>query len=66
MPPKERGSIMLAILQHLLKCTLILGGSIGLIFMVGCTILVIVSIFSGDIEINFIKENTETDSEKEK
>lgn len=66
MPPKERGSIMLAILQYLLKCTLILGGSIGLIFMVGCTILVIVSILRGDIEINFIKESTETDSEKEK
>ena len=66
MPPKERGSIMLAILQYLLKCTLNLGGSIGLIFMVGCTILVIVSILRGDIEINFIKESTETDSEKEK
>lgn len=57
---------MLAILQYLLKCTLILGGSIGLIFIVGSTILVIVSILRGDIEINFIKENTETDSEKEK
>lgn len=66
MPPKERGSIMLVILQYLLKCTLILGGSIVLISMVGCTILVIVSILRGDIEINFIKESTETDSEKEK
>lgn len=66
MPPIERKSIMLAILQHLLKCTLILGGIVWLISMVGCTILVIVSILRGDIEINFIKENTETDSEKEK
>lgn len=56
---------MLSILQHLLKCTLISGGIIGLIFMLGCTILVIFSILRGDIEINFIKESTETDSEKE-
>jgi len=57
---------MLSILQHLLKCTLISGGIIGLIFMMGCTILVIVFLIRGDIEINFIKESTETDSEKEK
>ncbi len=55
---------MLAILQHLLKCILISGGIIGLIFMMGCTILVIVSIFSGDIRIDFIRENTKTDSKK--
>lgn len=57
---------MLSILQHLLKCTLISGRIIGLIFMMGCTILVIVFLIRGDIEINFIKESTETDSEKEK
>lgn len=57
---------MLSILQHLLKCTLISGRIIGLIFMMGCTILVIIFLIRGDIEINFIKESTETDSEKEK
>lgn len=65
MPSKERGSIMLAILQHLLKCTLILGGIIGLISMMGCTILVIVFLIRGDIKVNLIKENIETDSKKE-
>ncbi len=65
MPPKERKSIMLAILQHLLKCTLILGGIIGLISMMGCTILVIVFLIRGDIKVNLIKENIETDSKNE-
>lgn len=65
MPPKERKSIMLAILQHLLKCTLILGGIIGLISMMGCTILVIVFLIRGDIKVNLIKENIETGSKKE-
>lgn len=65
MPPKERRSIMLSILQHLLKCTLISGGVIGLIFMMGCTILVVHSIIHGDIKVNLIKENIETDSKKE-
>lgn len=66
MPPKERKSIMLAILQHLLKCILISCGIIGLIFMFGCTLLVILSIIRGDIRINFIRENTKTNSKKEK
>lgn len=57
---------MLSILQHLLKCTLISGGIIGLIFMMGCTILVVHSIIHGDIKVNLIKENIETDSKKEK
>ena len=57
---------MLAILQHLLKCILISGGIIGLIFMFGCTLLVILSIIRGDIKFNLIKESTETDSKKEK
>lgn len=56
---------MLSILQHLLKCTLISGGIIGLIFMMGCTILVVHSIIHGDIKVNLIKENIETDSKKE-
>lgn len=56
---------MLAILQHLLKCILISGGIIGLIFMMGCTILVVHSIIHGDIKVNLIKENIETGSKKE-
>lgn len=56
---------MLSILQHLLKCTLISGGIIGLIFMMGCTILVVHSIIHGDIKVNLIKENIETGSKKE-
>lgn len=55
---------MLSILQHLLKCTLISGGIIGLIFMMGCTILVVHSIIHGDIKVNLIKENIETGSKK--
>lgn len=49
---------MSEILQHLLKCTLISGGTIGLIFMLGCTALVIVSFIRGDITINIIESET--------
>jgi hypothetical protein len=65
MPPKERGIVMLAILHHVLKFIMVSVGSIGCMFMLGCTILVVHSIIHGDIKVNLIKENIETGSKKE-
>ena len=51
--------MLVAILQSLLKLTLILSAIFGLAFMVVCTAFVIVCIIRGDIKINIIRNKAE-------
>lgn len=46
---------MLATLQFIIKYVLTLGTIIGLIFMVACTVLVIVFAIKGDISIKIVR-----------
>ena len=53
---------MVAILKALCKFVLTLGTALGLIFMVACTVLVIVCAIRGDIKINIVRRETEKEN----
>lgn len=50
---------MLATLQFLIKFILVLSMKLGIIFMIACTVFVIVSFIRGDIKINLLRNKTE-------
>lgn len=50
--------MLAATLHSLFKFALIIGAIVGLIFMIVCTALVIVSFICGDIRINTIESET--------
>ena len=52
---KRRIHMLATILQTLLKLSVIL----GFVFMIACTVFVIVCIAHGDIKINIVKSNAE-------
>ena len=51
--------MLAAVLKAILKLVLTLGVALGLIFMVACTVFVIICIIRGDIKINIVKHETE-------
>lgn len=51
--------MLVAILQVLFKFVLKLGVTLGFIFMIACTVLVVVCAIRGDIKINVIKSESE-------
>lgn len=56
--------MLVAMLQSLLKLILILSEIFGEIFMMACTVLVVVCVIRGDIKINI--DRSETENEKKK
>ena len=50
---------MLVILQPILKFILTFGAIIGIVFMIICTVFVIISFTHGDIKISITKNETE-------
>ena len=54
---------MLAALQFIVRNLLILSTIIGLVFMVVCTVFVIVCAIHGDIKINIIRSKDEKENE---
>ncbi len=52
---------MLATLQFLIKFILVLSMKLGIVFMIACTVFVIVAFIRGDIKINIniVKSKTE-------
>ncbi len=54
---------MLAALQFIVRNLLILSTIIGLVFMVVCTVFVIVCAIQGDIKINIIRSKDEKENE---
>lgn len=61
LPTKQREKIeMLArILQSMLKIVLNIGAIFGLVFMVACTVFVIVCAIHGDIKIHVVRDETQ-------
>jgi hypothetical protein len=51
--------MLVAILQVLFKFVLKLGVTLGFIFMVACTVFVVVCAIRGDIKINITKSESE-------
>lgn len=60
---EERLYMLLAILQTLFNFMLKLGVVFGFIFMIACTVFVIVCIIHGDIKINIVRSNEEKENE---
>ena len=56
---KERIHMLATILQILFKLSVIF----GLVFMIACTVFVIVCIIHGDIKINIIRSKDEKENE---
>lgn len=54
---------MLATLQLIVRNVLILSTIIGLVFMMACTVFVVVCIIHGDIKINITRDGTEKENE---
>ena len=50
---------MLEILRFFIRCVLILSTTIGLVFMVGCTVFIIACIIHGDVKIKIIRSKDE-------
>ncbi len=50
---------MLATLQFLIKFILDLSMKLGIVFMIVCTVFVIVAFIRGDIKINLLRNKTE-------
>lgn len=50
---------MLATLQFLIKFILDLSMKLGIVFMIACTVFVIVAFIRGDIKINLLRNKTE-------
>ena len=64
-PIKQKGWIyMLAILQFIVKRALTLGTIFSLVFMVMCTVLVIVCVIRGDIKIKITRNGAEEKTNK--
>ena len=67
VPPsnKTEGRIhmLLAMLQALFNFMLKLSVIFGFIFMIACTVFVIVCIIHGDIKINIVRSNEEKENE---
>lgn len=55
--------MLLAILQAMFQFVLKLGTIFGLVFMVVCTVFVIVCVVHGDIKINIIRNKAEKENE---
>ena len=55
---------MLATLQLIVRNVLILSTIIGLVFMMACTVFVVVCIIHGDIKINITRDGTEKENEQ--
>ena len=53
---------MLATLQFIVRYVLIFSTIIGLVFMVGCTVFMIVCAIRGDIKINIIRSEDEKEN----
>lgn len=58
---ERRIHMLLAVLQAIFKFTLTLGAIFGLLFMMACTVLVIICVIRGDIKINIIRNKTENE-----
>ena len=50
---------MLAALQPVLKFILTFSATLGVVFMIACTVFVIISLIRSDIKISMIKDATE-------
>lgn len=53
---------MLAALQFIVRYVLILSTIIGLVFMVACTVFVIVFAIKGDIKVNIVRSKDEKEN----
>lgn len=50
---------MLAALQPIFKFILTIGAALGIVFMIVCTVFVIISLIRGDIKIGMVRDETE-------
>ena len=49
---------MLAILQLIFKFILTFSAVLGVVFMIACTVFVIISLIRGDIKISMVRDET--------
>ena len=53
---------MLATLQLIFKFILTIGAALGVLFMIVCTIFVVISFIHGDIKISMVRDETEKEN----
>ncbi len=53
---------MLATLQLIFKFILTISATLGIVFMIVCTIFVVISFIHGDIKMSMIKDETEKEN----
>ena len=59
----ERGIYMLEIIRFFVRGVLILSTTIGLVFMVGCTLFIMACVIHGDVKINITRSKAEKENE---
>lgn len=55
---------MLAALQPVFRFILTFGTTLGIVFMIICTIFVVISFIHGDIKISMVKNETEKEDKQ--
>ena len=55
---------MLAALQPIFRFILTLGAPLGIVFMIICTIFVVISFIRGDIKISMVRDETDKEDKQ--
>lgn len=55
---------MLAALQPIFRFILTFSAIVGIVFMIICTIFVVISLIHGDIKISMVKDDTDKEDEQ--